>query len=235
MNRPKATIEEITKLTSRLIELSLCNDQNFPSSRTIGTAVDISVGSDIAYTAALKNVSYVEIYDALLGARAYNVRMVDGALIQMSYSFQEDSLLRHRLAFFPSPDLTEFQNSPEIYEEDEIYAEVLSKNVVPFPIRFDFASSDDLFVELHHPRSHVTLGQYTNCRIPVSAPLAPSAFVDFVLRSFYNTAHRKFCEQFPKCQFFFEQTIAQREVEVLHLRVPAQGEVRSSELTTASA
>ena len=41
-----------------------------------------------------------EIYEDLARERAYNVRMIDGALIQMMYEFVEARLRRHRLAFF---------------------------------------------------------------------------------------------------------------------------------------
>jgi hypothetical protein len=220
MSKAAETITEIKKLTSRLIELSLCNEQNFPSTSTTGTFVEVTVGTGEAYVKALKNVPYSEVYGELLSARAFNFKMVDGALIQMSYSFENNALVRHRLAFFPSPDLTEFQNSPDVYEQEEVYAEVVARNVVPFPVRFDFDSSDELFIELHHPRAHLTLGQYENCRIPVSAPLAPTAFIDFILRSFYNTAHRRFCEKLPHCEVFFPDTIAGRELGVVHFTVP---------------
>ena len=217
---PNGVIRNITALTSKLIELSLCNEQNFPTSAVAGTAVDVSFSGGGSYGIALKNVPYVDIYMTLLGARAYNFRMVDGALLQMSYAFRDGRLVKHRLAFFPSPDLTEFQNSPEVYESDEIYAEITLKNIVPFPVRFDFDASDDVYLELHHPRSHLTLGQYANCRIPVSAPMPPGAFVDFVLRNFYNTAHRKYCDELPNCDEWFDDTISQAEEGVIHLRLP---------------
>jgi hypothetical protein len=215
-------IAEIRSLTSKLIELSLCNDQNYPATQTQGTAVAVGVKTGSTYSVALKNVSYTHIYGELLEAKAYNLKMLDGALVQMSYRFDGDRLLSHRLAFFPSPDLTEFQNNPDIYDSEEIYAEVIERNIVPFPVRFDFSSSDALFKELHHPRTHLTLGHYQNCRIPVSAPMGPTAFIDFILRSFYNTAHRKFCEKIPRCECFFDETIQGKESGVLHLRVPTK-------------
>lgn len=101
---------------------------------------------------------------------SYNMRMLDGALIHMMYRFRNNQLEAHRLAFFPSPFLGEFQNNPEIYLEDEIYAEVIMRNIVPFPLRFDFDCREEVVVEMYHPKSHLTLGQYQNCRIPVSSP-----------------------------------------------------------------
>ena len=40
---------------------------------------------------------------ALLADRLYNIRMLDGALLQMCYRFQRDVVIEHRLGFFPSP------------------------------------------------------------------------------------------------------------------------------------
>lgn len=67
---------------------------------------------------ALKDLEYGEIYKRLVLSRAYNVKMLDGALIQLMYEFAGRTLTRHRLAFFPAPHLDEFQGSPDIYLED---------------------------------------------------------------------------------------------------------------------
>ena len=90
---------------------------------------------------AMKNIAYEEIYKKLEESNNYNIKMLDGSLIQMLYSFEYDKLVSHRLAFFPAPNLESFQNEPENYENDEIYADILGKNIVTFPIRFDYAYS----------------------------------------------------------------------------------------------
>ena len=51
---------------------------------------------------------------------------------------------------------------------DEIYADVVGREVVPFPLRFDYDARVKK-QEVYHPACHLTLGQYTNCRIPVSS------------------------------------------------------------------
>ena len=140
---------------------------------------------------ALRNRPYGEIYQHLVQERAYNVKMLDGALIQMMYTFADRTLQRHRLAFFSAPHLENFQNDPEIYLEDEFYADVVARNIVPFPLRFDYDDQDG-HQELVHPKSHLTLGQYENCRIPVTAPMAPFglstlSFAIFITRHSRNT------------------------------------------------
>lgn len=77
---------------------------------------------------ALKNIEYEEVYRVLDHDRNYNVKMIDGALIQFLYTYETSSTLSsHRLAFFPSPFLYDFQSDPRRYEEDEIYADIIEK------------------------------------------------------------------------------------------------------------
>lgn len=220
MVAPEKILKQISVITADLIELSLCEHQNFPALMQFpGRKAEISFSGNADLSIVLKNVEYNVIYEELNRTQSYNIKMIDGALIQMMYKFSEDKIVAHRLAFFPSPNLLEYQNNPEIYELDEIYAEVIMKNVVTLPIRFDFSDSEEIFVELHHPKSHLTLGQYSNCRIPVSGPITPWVFMDFILRNFYNTAHRRFCSDMSKFDDFFVDTITKIESEVMHFRV----------------
>ncbi len=135
--------------------------------------------------------------------------MLDGALIQMSYRVKNDLVETHRLAFFPSPYLEGFQNEPDLYIEELVYAEVIWKNIVPFPLRFDFDSREGVYEELRHPKSHLTLGQYKNCRIPVCAPLTPYHFVSFLLRHFYHTAYQGNRPITSRIQWFYVQDFKQ--------------------------
>jgi hypothetical protein len=217
---PEEARLQIESLTADLIEIGLCNHQNFPSLRTQGGFAEIAIPGVTTLSLVLKNIPYPEIYSELRDSQSYNLRMVDGALIQMMYRFVDGEVNSHRLAFFPSPDLAEFQNNAEIYETDEIFADVISRSIVVFPVRFDF-DSGGAFQEIHHPRSHLTLGQYRNCRIPVSAPVTPFWFIDFILRNFYNTAHRKYCDHIRVLQGTFEATIVDPERRVVHIQIPA--------------
>ena len=144
--------------------------------------------------------------------------MIDGALIQLLYTYENSNLISHRLAFFPSPDdLKAFQNEPEIYEEEEIYADIISKNILPVPIRFDYDPKN--YKEIDHPQCHLTLGQFKNCRIPVSSPITPLTFMSLILRNFYNTAFKKFTDKFPSSQNLFPETITDAEKKLLHINI----------------
>ena len=204
---------QIKTITCKLIKIGLSADQNFPSNDkgqiTYFGMQDISI--------AMKNITYEEIYKQLEETRNFNIKMLDGALIQMLYSFKGTELVAHRLAFFPAPNLESFQNEPKIYEDDEIYADILGKNIVTFPIRFDFDPNN--FEEIKHPKTHITLGQYKNCRIPISEPLTPELFIAFVLRNFYNTAFETNINHFVISTHRFSQTITDKEKSLLHLGI----------------
>lgn len=215
------TLNEIQQITRSLIELSLCEDQNFPATTgSTNGAFEIDVKNSHALTTALKNVAYGEIYRELLGQKCFNILLIDGALLVFRYRFSNNAITEHNLGFFPSPDLEQFQNEPEIYLEDLIYADIVAKNVVTFPIRFDYSDDTDKFTEVEHPYSHVTFGQYKNCRIPVTAPLSPIEFCQFILRNFYNTAFSEYSKQIPTSTLRFGKTIADSETVIPHFSVP---------------
>ena len=222
MPTPIRIKNQINELVKFLVEKGLSDDQNFAFQQPVSSGfVKITFEGANQVSIALKDSVYKEIYEQLVQARAYNVMMLDGALIQMMYEFSDDTLRRHRLAFFPSPHLEEFQNNPNIYLDDEIYADVVAKNIVSFPIRFDYDDRDNHHQELVHPKSHLTLGQYENCRIPVTAPLTPVRFVDFILRNFYHTALTRYAEGLPVYSGSFAESILPSERKVVHVMVPA--------------
>ena len=219
MITPEQIRKQVESLTIDLIKYSLCEEQKYPSLRKESFNISKIDFGKIDLSIVLKNRAYKEIYNELLKTQAYNLKMIDGALIQLMYKFQKDSLQSHRLAFFPSPYLEKFQNNPKIYEEDCIYADIIKKNIVPFPIRFDFDCRKNVVKDREHPQSHLTLGQYNNCRIPVSAPLTPSIFIDFILRNFYNTAFKQYSNRINKFNNYFTDTISTTEKALTHIQL----------------
>jgi hypothetical protein len=216
--RANETLSEINELTAALVGLSLSNEQNFPSTHGAPNAsFEITVKNAGALTIALRNVSYRDIYSALVGANCFNMMLLDGALVCLRYRFDGGEVVEHCLSYFPSPDLEHFQNEPEIYLSDDIYADIVARNIVPFPIRFDFNADETRYVDVDHPYSHLTLGQYQNCRIPVCSPVSPLAFGGFILRNFYNTAYQKFSDEIPIPRFRFDRTISANEQKVPHV------------------
>ena len=156
MKTAKMVFNQISNLTSDLVGTALCNDQK-PDR---------------------------ELFYELERARSFNLKLLDGALIQLQYKFKDNLLTGHRLGFFPNPDLTSFQGNPEEYLDDEIYLDVTDPRIVVTPLRFDYDNREETVRNVEHPMSHLTIGQYQNCRIPVVRPLTPSQFITFVVRNF---------------------------------------------------
>ncbi len=221
MPSPNGTKIQIQGVILSMMGTGLLDDHNFPhlDDRDSPFVVVTFPGAQ-QISVALKDRPYCEIYRDLADSRSFNIRMLDGALVQMTYRFDQSGLVGHRLAFFPSPTLAEFQNDPKSYFDDELYADIVANNIVHVPLRFDYDASEDLHRLIMHPKSHLTLGQYSNCRIPVSSPLTPIQFVDFILRNFYYTAYKKLLVKLPTARATFPESILPEERSVIHVVIP---------------
>jgi len=212
--------EDIDGLISRLIAKGVCDDQNFTAIRSSGTKVDVTFSGSEHISIALGNIEYAEIYRELAEKRSYNMRLVDGALLQMMYRIEGDELQQHRLAFYPSPSLLPFQDDPDAYMRDELFIEIVQRKIVPFPLRFDFDAREGVYIDVAHPKSHLTLGDVKGCRIPVSAPLTPRWFVEFVLRNFYQTDVHDFVSCLPQHKIMLPTSITDNERGLMHMVIP---------------
>jgi hypothetical protein len=218
---PQKIKQQIDHLTGALIELGICDDQNAAVlKKTSAKGSEIAFLNSGAASVALKDRDYDDIYMELLAARAYNLKLLDGALVQMIYEFNGRTLTRHRLAFFPSPTLEPFQQDPDLYFQDVLFLEIVSRRIVPFPVRFDFDGRDGVHRAVEHPKSHLTLGHYEHCRIPVTSPLTPYWLIDFLLRNFYHSAFDLFADRLPRDTAYFEESIVPAERGVVHVCVP---------------
>ncbi|MGX5685595.1 DUF2290 domain-containing protein [Chryseobacterium cucumeris] len=216
MNKQQFFVD-INKLTSILIEIGLSSEQHFPSD--VDNCLYISGSFD--HSIALKNIDYKDIYNVLVDQKNFNCKLIDGALIQIMYSFNNDNdLIKHRLCYFPSPYLLAYDEYYELYEDDALYSDMIMKNILPVPIRFDYESDEEKFQEISHPFSHLTLGQHTNCRIPLSQPLTPWCFVSFIVRNFYNSLYSVFQTKYGEVSInHFERCITANEENILHMNL----------------
>ena len=221
MPTPSGTKIQIDQIVRYMTDTDLSDAQNFPCldyrNRPL---VGVSFPGAEHIPNAMDDRPYEEIYGDLVRLRVFNVKMLDGALIQMTYQFNQRTLVKHRLAFFPSPYLGDFESDPQTYYDDELYADIVANNIVHVPIRFDYDARDDLHKILTHPKSHLTLGQYKNCRIPVTSPLTPLQFIDFILRNFYYTAHVEHSGRLPNVNAKFPTSISPAERGVVHIAAP---------------
>lgn len=207
---------ELSDLTTDLIELGMVDHQNY-SAITHGADNLWQVNQPGAQLhLSLKSRPYEDIYLELIGAQSYNLLFLDGAMVQASYEGVGDQVVRHRLAYLPSPNLRPYQDDPELYLFEKHFVEIVGHQVVPVPVRFDFDNRDGVARDVVHPMSHVTLGQYQHCRIPVTRPLNPQVFVEFILHNFYTTPDDDRVSLRTRLQPW-ENTITSRERGGVHL------------------
>ncbi|OPW98852.1 DUF2290 domain-containing protein [Bacillus altitudinis] len=216
----KDIYEEINYITQELIALGISVEENFPSMRreTSGEYI-VDWGRTDNISIALRNIPYNIVYDELDKSDNYSLKLVDESLLQFMYLFEEDELVKHRLAYYPSPHIHRHQENVHLLRDRELYEEILYKNIVPFPIRFDYSSSDEVHIDTHHSKSHITLGHYKNCRIPVNTPVTPSLFIDFILRNFYSNFYRYSDFSFHSRINLLDEAITDNERKVLHFNI----------------
>lgn len=210
---------DLEGLLASLIELGIVDDQRYPVLRQIsGNEWEVTFGGAEHVSIAMDDIDYAAIHRELLEKRSYTAKLIDGGLLQLKYRFEDERLVRHRLAYYPSPNLRPFHEDPDAYLRDELFLDIVSRRIIPFPLRFDFdeAAARDVV----HPRCHLTLGDVKGCRIPVSAPLTPRWFVEFVLRNFYQTDKHDFVSALPNHRLNFSSTITANESRLIHIVVP---------------
>ncbi|MBC9745010.1 DUF2290 domain-containing protein [Pseudomonas syringae pv. syringae] len=211
--------EDLEHLTAELIGVGLVDDQNFPATKQVGSSLwEVSFKGAENISLAMADIDYEVIYNELFSSRSFNLKLIDGGLLQLSYRFEMDALVKHRLAYYPSPSLRPFQEDPELYMREELYLDIVTRRIVPFPLRFDYdlAATKDVA----HPSCHLTLGDIEGCRIPVHSPLTPRQFLEFVIRNFYQTEKYDFISKFPKHRHYFDASISANEKNLIHLAVP---------------
>ena len=123
-------------------------------------------------------------YAHIIQTRGFVAMLQDGALLQMSYTFQGELLLRHSLCYYPCPydvSLPGLDDTPAAY----LVGLCSDPSEIPrlrSPLRFDYdleSQSDD------HPGSHLHVC-LDRCRCAVSTPLSVGHFVRFVFYNFYR-------------------------------------------------
>lgn len=216
----KDIVGQIRKLTINLISAGICEAQNFPSTRAYPDGI-IEIGvSSSDNSIFLKSIPYSEMYQLALETKSFNLKMIDGALISLLYRFQGDRLVAHRLSFLPAPMLEPFQNYPSLYLEDALYADITGKTNFVVPLRFDYDIDSGVCKPIEHPVSHFTIGQFKNCRIPVSSAITPNQFITFVVANFYNSTQYSFNLSLFADNTCFEESLFEEERNMIHLRTP---------------
>jgi len=130
----------------------------------------------------------IEEYQEQLNSSSYSAILLDGSILQIQYEFKRKKIVSHRLAFYPCPFRLEVSLLDEYQIRDVFEASRdLDLLWLRTPVRFDYAPHD---TKEDHSASHLHFN-HEECRIAVSAPLAPAEFVRFVAKNFYPNEWRK--------------------------------------------
>lgn len=223
-NTPNSIKNEITALIYKLTHIGLAVDQNLPSIIRKGRNIDIIWDGQTHLSVALKkNSDYNKIYEEIFKERNYSLRFNDGAIIQISYRFNGHNLISHRLVYLPNPlyhDSNEYNDIEIVCEEeggdDEDFFTPSNQSKIIMPIRFDYTTSGSQ--DIKHPMSHLHLGVFQDCRIPLNTPITPNIFIDFILRNFYSDVfYKNFLPSDFKFSKDFPVTITSGEEKIIHL------------------
>lgn len=218
-----SSIEKSTlSIIKALIERGLADHFTMPSvvsNNKYTGDIGFASGVDIAW--AMKDQPYADLYAELIRRQQFHVMLPDGGTLQFLYKVRLDKITKHRLAFYPNPSLKPFDTDSMRYLQDSVWGHVVSEFQMPVVVRLDYESTPESYKAIQHSSSHMTLGQYPNCRIPVSSPFTPWAFTDLILRNFYSKAFEPLSRaNIHKC-LPFEDCLKPDEMNHMHLRLPA--------------
>ncbi len=216
MNKPKLFSElcgEYKRLVAFLYNQGLLRDSSPYKSIPVGRKVN-----KVTWTGRnpANNVLYdtskscQEIISDLQACKQYSLLLYDKSIIQAEYILDDDNLTKSRLLFvklqnkvWRKEELDELMNDPN--NLDECLDEPIG---FPIMIRMDYDPENH--VECEHPKSHMTLNNLEECRIPLKAPLSLGSFAEFV---FWQVYHIRTPDL--KC-VHFGQTITDLEKEMVH-------------------
>lgn len=155
-------------------------------------------------------------YRKWLEGGGYSAQLFDGSLLQLSFDYRRDELVRSRLAYVPCPyDLIDvLPDCESIFEALELVSDCSPDEIrVGGPIRFDY---DMDATGPNHSAAHLTLIS-PSARIPAVAPVGLGPFVKFVFKNFYPLV-------WSECQFLddwasdeIQRTISGDEESELHV------------------
>jgi len=177
------------------------------------TSLGLSKAPGILFRSGFATIS--DYYNCLTNG-AYSAVLLDGAILQISYDFEGDELIAHRLVYYPCPFEvdTELLLSEPIVDIIELYQSGSGTHVrLRSPLRFDYERDAQ---QPGHPAVHLTL-LYEHCRWAIVAPLSPGHFVRFIFRHFYPHLWEvhDFLRNWP--QELGHRTITEEEERILHV------------------
>jgi len=165
-----------------------------------------------------KNVMYDTYMDAqsmmenVLMDNQYLIELYDKSVFQFECIVEDEEIKKIRMVFFKKDniiweiDKLNYIESQEL-EQDDWFEHDFG---IPIMIRIDYDPME--YVDVIHSKTHMTLFNSQNCRIPMKTYFMFSEFVYFILDSFYNIQIRKS----PIC-YNNNISISANELKVYHI------------------
>lgn len=122
---PRNTLTQIRRILEYLAEVGLSDDQQFPFLRQHGLT-EVTFGNARLVSRSMKAIPFADVYAEFVRNRVFSAKLLDGALVQMTYAFDGGDLAKHRLAFLASPHLVRFEEDPIRYLDDDRYADIMA-------------------------------------------------------------------------------------------------------------
>ena len=217
---PAQLYSEIKGLILFMVGKGLVINQRGPKRiSSEGGLIKITFSGAEHLAAVSRNSSYEDVYQESVQRGVYSIIMFGGTLVQIQYEFKNRQLQRHRLAFLPNPIPDLLAPDTQEFAEEDDYTGKTAIVWPSAPLRFDFDL--DSHVDVLHPQSHLTLGNAKGCRIPVTHPLTPHSFIDFLLRNFFDSEQERYSNGLPARRRAFGKTISDAESKLIHICVPA--------------
>lgn len=144
----------------------------------------------------------------------YAFKLLDGSIIQICYLFRDNKLVKQRFSYFQRPYSEDEINFLDGFDRDDRKSEELGL----VWLRFDY--DPEKGIELFHPKAHMTVSNFRDCRIPVSSPMTSRQFISMVVLNFYETCYEEYSKQLKKSKFLensYPETFFKKEKNVLRV------------------
>lgn len=187
---PDKLASEINDFLFRWQEAGIISDSRYHKCfNKSGENTEVTWGND-GYILKDNNFASLAEYISLVENRQYSALLSGGDLLQISFTTNRDSVVKHRLCWYPCPvniSRDAIENSSVV---DAILEVMSNADLDGFhsksPIRFDF---DPNGATEEHPEVHLHMIS-EDCRIAVKGPLCLKRFTDFVIKHFYGNSQQ---------------------------------------------
>ena len=173
---PSQLANEINRFVANSWTARIVRDSNFTVLRGLGGEL-FSVSWAGASALIDRQGPSLQEYVELLKRKQYTILLSDYSFLQFAFLCERESVVKHRLVYYPCPlDIEEdVDDDLPILDLIEMLSErdVIERLRQRSPLRFEF---DPVAATEEHSASHLHLWR-DSCRIPVYAPLGPARFV----------------------------------------------------------